>query len=527
MSNRPSNNGSITNTVVVGFLTMILIIFSLAVYILYELQEVHFLSSRVRDLRTPTFEASSSLQSNILGAQSSLRGIILMNSEKQRQNFNNNWRKINQSIEQMKELSVNWTNPENKEKLAIIEENLQYLSDVQNEMISRYSSRPNSPSAMSGVRPDAGGGSPNREIMTLGAETSETGVMIINLLEEVVASQKLLQQADNIALDNRIGRLNLVVFLASALSVLFSVWLAITITRRTRKIEAKSIARNNLIDQNILISTMDKNGVIIDISNSLCRELGNRKENIVGKQSDYFINGDDKENQINEINSVIQTGFRWEGEISITKPSGDVHWYSSSIIPSSSVDSKRSYFTNILVNITDKKYNELLSITDKLTGIYNRRHFDKTLEKQILIARRRKSLLSLAILDIDYFKQYNDRYGHPDGDKVLRKVAQTIKKSLHRPDDFVFRLGGEEFGILFSASNLEQSQIFLEKIRTAIEGLKIKHEESDLGPYLTVSIGAACSDGNNIPSAIDYYDISDNALYEAKVNRNSVEIVGL
>jgi diguanylate cyclase (GGDEF)-like protein len=122
------------------------------------------------------------------------------------------------------------------------------------------------------------------------------------------------------------------------------------------------------------------------------------------------------------------------------------------------------------------------------------------------------------MLDIDFFKQYNDTYGHIEGDYALKAVAKVLKDTLKRPSDFVFRLGGEEFGVLFSGANESDSARLAQEICDAIRAREILHENSKVNKYLTISIGLVCCIAD---SALDdelLISGADDMLYKAKEN---------
>ncbi|MBN2816201.1 MAG: GGDEF domain-containing protein [Campylobacterales bacterium] len=174
------------------------------------------------------------------------------------------------------------------------------------------------------------------------------------------------------------------------------------------------------------------------------------------------------------------------------------------------------------LQITQKKLQEE-SITDFLTGIYNRRHFSKLCQEVISRAKMSENLVSFIILDIDYFKKYNDTYGHYSGDKILRQVAQTIQESLQRSNDYCFRLGGEEFGVIFETKTQKQALQLAHKLRQKIETLEIEHKESSVSPYVTISLGIICKPAQNIKGEFELYKEADDLLYKAKENgRNQV-----
>lgn len=201
---------------------------------------------------------------------------------------------------------------------------------------------------------------------------------------------------------------------------------------------------------------------------------------------------------------------------------GVVQWIHSVVHPELDENYVVCGYTNIINDITDQE----LSITDTLTGLHNRRYFDNMIEKEIRVANRNKVSLTFAIIDIDYFKKYNDYYGHPAGDSALIRVAQVFKQSLMRPSDYAFRLGGEEFGIIFSGLNTKQSFEYLETIRGRVENLEIEHCESDVCKFITISLGAYISQGPDSLDSNQLYVKADQALYEAKTKRNHVVVTG-
>lgn len=173
-----------------------------------------------------------------------------------------------------------------------------------------------------------------------------------------------------------------------------------------------------------------------------------------------------------------------------------------------------------------KRYRDILeqiSLIDGLTGIANRRHFDQTLEKEWRRALRQGDILSLALIDIDFFKKYNDHYGHLAGDACLQKVASILKESLKRATDLGARYGGEEFVILLPSTAKDGALIVTERIRNNVEELRIAHEMSEVAKHVTVSIGVANMrpETDTVPS--DLIRQADSALYQAKnAGRNRV-----
>ena len=163
----------------------------------------------------------------------------------------------------------------------------------------------------------------------------------------------------------------------------------------------------------------------------------------------------------------------------------------------------------------------LLSMTDGLTGIANKRHFNEYFEKELHRAIREKNPLSIILVDIDHFKKFNDCYGHIVGDDCLIKVANTLKNSFRRPADLVARFGGEEFSIILP--NTDEACEYAITCKTAIEALKIPHEQSTTSDVVTVSIGMSSITPNTNSTAIELIQNADKALYRAKESgRNRV-----
>ncbi|MEE4254439.1 MAG: diguanylate cyclase [Desulfuromusa sp.] len=157
---------------------------------------------------------------------------------------------------------------------------------------------------------------------------------------------------------------------------------------------------------------------------------------------------------------------------------------------------------------------------DGLTGVYNRRAFDIKLEHEISVAKRRNSPVALIVCDVDYFKNYNDLYGHRKGDYCLQKLASTLKQGL-REHDWLARYGGEEFVAVLPNTNIKSAVLVAERLRKAIEELALPSEESADSPCVTLSFGVSCTE--TISSEEDLFETADANLYRAKkCGRNRV-----
>jgi len=159
---------------------------------------------------------------------------------------------------------------------------------------------------------------------------------------------------------------------------------------------------------------------------------------------------------------------------------------------------------------------ESASYTDSLTSLYNRRYFNHIYDRELKRAKRTHSYITFMMLDIDYFKQYNDTYGHIEGDYALKSVAKVLKEILQRPGDFVFRLGGEEFGVLLTETPESNSAAIARKIGDSIREREIKHENSKVHEYLTISIGVACCIADEALDEELLMTKADEMLYKSK-----------
>ncbi|ULO09482.1 diguanylate cyclase [Paenibacillus sp. 19GGS1-52] len=167
---------------------------------------------------------------------------------------------------------------------------------------------------------------------------------------------------------------------------------------------------------------------------------------------------------------------------------------------------------------------EKISITDELTGLYNRRHFNKIFQEEVEKAASEREYLTCIMLDIDHYKKYNDTYGHYEGDEVLRKLGKKIKELAGRANDFVFRLGGEEFGMIISGITQEESYEYAEGLRSSIESMGIEHATSSSSSVITVSVGVAAVKVDGLREE-DIYKLADEALYQSKTSgRNRVTL---
>ncbi len=173
--------------------------------------------------------------------------------------------------------------------------------------------------------------------------------------------------------------------------------------------------------------------------------------------------------------------------------------------------------------VRQRRMLERLANIDGLTELANRRRFDEMYNLEWQRARRSGRPLSLALLDIDAFKQFNDRYGHPAGDRALRSVARVAGAAMRRPGDLAARYGGEELLLLMPETDALDGRRVAEAVREAVTALNIAHEASSVAPLVTVSIGGATLDPDGDEEQAELFEAADAQLYRAKQNgRNQV-----
>lgn len=167
----------------------------------------------------------------------------------------------------------------------------------------------------------------------------------------------------------------------------------------------------------------------------------------------------------------------------------------------------------------------LLSQQDALTGLANRRYLDETLDNEWRRALRHETPLTIMMVDIDFFKPYNDSLGHLKGDQCLKDIATAISSIAARSGDLVARYGGEEFLLLFPMTNAQQAKIQAERLMNAIKKIAIVHPCSSVSPYVTISVGVAATIPRLNDSISAFVSRADHALYQAKTNgRNQYQI---
>ena len=285
---------------------------------------------------------------------------------------------------------------------------------------------------------------------------------------------------------------------------------------------------NAIFDENIISSSTDHKGIIKTVSKAFETISGYKKEELIGKHHNIVRHVDMPKSIYKEMWETIKSGKTWRGEIKNCKKDGSSYWVNSIIEPVFDAEEKITGYYALRQDITDKKRIYELSITDGLTGLYNRRYFNEVAKDIMDKTVRNNDVFSFILLDIDNFKKYNDTYGHQEGDNVLEQVSKALQDTFKRDDDLVFRLGGEEFGVLINTKSIDDAKTLAEQARNDIEKIGITHELNLPLKTITASFGLAIISGNSDHTIDGIYKQTDDALYKAKESgRNRVDFIEL
>lgn len=307
--------------------------------------------------------------------------------------------------------------------------------------------------------------------------------------------------------------------LASAIVAVLSILLSIPLAMYTASapsklqktlhdanIEMKRFAY--IIDKYVITATTNVTGIITSISSAFSKTSGYTKDELINKNINIIKHEDTPKSVHSNLWSTILKGKQWNGEIKNKTKEGETYWLEQTIIPIKDDQDEIVSFMSVGTEITAKKRLEVISVTDKLTGIFNRRKLDEILHLEIEKTKRYDQTLSIILIDIDHFKRVNDTYGHQTGDEVLKSVSKVLQTNI-RKIDFLGRFGGEEFLIICPQTGKEGAMSLAEDMRK-----RIAEYEFPTVKNVTISLGVTTyKDDDNEDSLIKRCDA---ALYQAK-----------
>lgn len=291
--------------------------------------------------------------------------------------------------------------------------------------------------------------------------------------------------------------------------------------------------RNLFENAPVAYQSLDEHGFYIDVNPELCKLLGYSREDLLGHHFAEFWAPSLQPRFLRDFGCFKKTGHT-RAELQLVRKN---HVQITVLLEGRIQQDARGQFVKthcILYNITKRKQMEealrraetklrqanheleRLVNTDALTQVANRRYFDIYLLQEWRRSAREKLPISLILFDVDYFKRFNDTYGHPAGDHCLRHVAWAAQRAIQRSSDLVARYGGEEFVVILPNTNLEGAVVVVEQIRQQIRSLSIPHGQSEMSPFVTVSAGISTMIPRPHSDPSILVQQADQALYSAK-----------
>lgn len=283
---------------------------------------------------------------------------------------------------------------------------------------------------------------------------------------------------------------------------------------------------HHALDQHVIMSELDLQGNIERASQAYAKIMGYETEELININLFDTANEDESIPNSQEVSQTIAKGQSLDFVMSHTSRLGEKIWTRVITIPEYDIRKHVQGMTAVMHNITQQKVLEEISVRDELTGLYNRRYFNLNFLEYMNFSRRHQMTLGFLMMDVDHFKKYNDTYGHQMGDQVLKEIAQIMMEVFKREEDHAFRLGGEEFAVMYFVQSPDDAVILAETFRKRIENKAIPHTGNDAYGVVTMSMGLMTISPDEHHEQNDVYKITDEALYRAKAKgRNRLEIV--
>lgn len=347
---------------------------------------------------------------------------------------------------------------------------------------------------------------------------TNSSIKFIPMNRNKVTTSSLMLMQQQVTISPYIVRENKVMVSIYDISELFEAKISLKKEiEKVNKLNDKLEADKEIIDKNIMMMRTSFDGIILDVSTFFCQFFEFNKDFLLGKNISIFKQDDGFSVTYKELWETIINKHCWSGELKLKTINGEDRWVQSRITPIINIDGDLLEFSAVYHDITNEKLLEELYITDPLTKLYNRAHFDEVVNFIVQHQRKSEVDFALVIADVDHFKSINDTYGHQIGDDALVSIANNLKSSL-REDDLIARWGGEEFVIMLKNVTLDEAKSIIEKVRVGVESSRINGNIS-----ATVSFGLTKYIlGEDIKKT---FKRVDDALYEAKRNgRNRVVI---
>lgn len=325
----------------------------------------------------------------------------------------------------------------------------------------------------------------------------------------------------------------------------FAVWRDITELKRVEAAmtESEDIYKTILMASPDDITIADLSGRLLMFSDAATKMFGYDREDGPGMTIMDFIVPEDHELARANMVKMVQQGHSGPNEYRAIRK--DRSCFDIEVNSALIRDRQGDPFRMVLIarDIThrkkaDQKIQELVrqleverdlaqrnSLTDSLTGLLNRRFFDMALQTEFSRHKRTGSQLSLIMIDVDYFKKYNDYYGHLEGDDCLRQIARALKTVIERGTDLVARYGGEEFAVILPDTDCQGAKVLSERIAKSVLALNLPHADSDISEWITLSMGIASAVDQVLADGSQLVELADQAMYRAKKNgRNRYEV---
>ena len=293
-------------------------------------------------------------------------------------------------------------------------------------------------------------------------------------------------------------------------------------TNRLEKANQSTTRYLKVINEYINACILSLDLSVLSVSAAWCRTLSNQPKSFINnKLQNLLFNPDDT--KVQKMLSTLNSGKEWTDELEFVDSKGISVWFKISAQLEKNQETSLDEITIIAIDISDQKRIETLSLTDSLTGLANRRHLDSVLQNEIKRMKRNNTSLSLLMLDVDFFKQYNDMYGHQEGDSCLKQLSTIFDQCTQRPADLAARYGGEEFILLLPEADNKGTHTIAELVMKNIALQNIEHKASAVAQHVTVSIGIAMVQASDINTPEEIIKIADEQLYMAKsMGRNTI-----